>query len=72
MNIMLCTTCRHLRDISRNPRTCDAFPDGIPVDVFSGERSHDVPLPNDNGIQFEEMDSSLTMHPAVEAVMGKR
>lgn len=34
-------------------RQCEAFPEGIPEDIFFGDEDHRLPQPNDNGIQFE-------------------
>ncbi|GEM_PF-2746230 len=31
---------------------CSAFPNGIPIDVYVGQRSHKTPIEGDNGIQF--------------------
>jgi hypothetical protein len=44
-----CGTCKHYLGL----RQCDAFPVEIPEDVFSGNRSHRKPHPNDGGIQWE-------------------
>lgn len=35
---------------------CDAFPDGIPMDILTGEFIHTKPYPTgDKGIQFEAL-----------------
>ncbi len=35
-------------------RLCEAFPDGIPHEIWIGENKHTEPYPGDNGIQFEQ------------------
>lgn len=46
---ILCNRCSH----KRKGITCDAFPDGIPMEIIrSGE--HFTAYPGDNGILFEE------------------
>lgn len=47
---ILCNRCKHLRRGIK----CDAFPNGIPIDIIrSGE--HFLPVDGDNGIVFEEI-----------------
>lgn len=49
MDRIICNRCVH----KRKGVTCDAFPKGIPQSVLrSGE--HFTPIPDDNGIVFEE------------------
>ena len=48
----VCTWCRHLRDDGAD-RTCDAFPDGIPMEIWKGENDHRASFPGDGGIVFE-------------------
>ena len=55
----VCTYCRHLRDTK--DRTCDAFPDGIPMAIWMGEHDHRTPYEGDHGIQFESIPNE---HPA--------
>jgi hypothetical protein len=49
-----CATCLHFHDDdNRETATCDAFPDGIPEQILTGEVDHKSPFPNDNGIRYE-------------------
>jgi len=45
-----CSECKHLR---AGGQTCDAFPDGIPMMILSGEVLHAEPYPGAHGIRFE-------------------
>lgn len=45
-----CEKCKH---IHKNRVTCDAFEDGIPTKILTGDVRHDKPYPGDRGIQFE-------------------
>ena len=51
-----CLSCNHLlkiRDSSKPFDVCEAFPNGIPREIWKGENNHHSPYPGDNGIVFE-------------------
>lgn len=55
-----CSTCVHFRSpldrVVRDPEAgaaCDAFPDGIPDQVFGNEVDHRQPVAGDHGIRWE-------------------
>jgi len=56
-----CRWCKHKNPLTReNPDipgallpTCDAFPDGIPIEIQLNRHKHRKPYPGDNGILFE-------------------
>lgn len=45
--------CRHHTSEISKPGRCTAFPDGIPMDIWTGKVSHTEPYPGDGGIRFE-------------------
>lgn len=56
-----CGSCKHFHGLDypdENGRfpdkvTCDAFPNGIPQEIYSDKIKHTKPYPGDNGIQYE-------------------
>ena len=52
MSPPICYGCNHFNE---NPEglACAAFPDGIPVEIITGQLDHREPYPGDHGIQFE-------------------
>jgi hypothetical protein len=44
-----CLLCKHYKLMQE----CDAFPDGIPIEIFTCEHDHREPYPGDHGIRFE-------------------
>lgn len=52
----ICTNCKHF-DLSTDTgktRRCDAFPKGIPNEIWLGENDHQKPYPGDHGILHEK------------------
>lgn len=53
MTSIQCFSCIHY--IGGNENVCEAFRDGIPDDIFTGNISHDYPIPNQgNRVVFQE------------------
>lgn len=51
---LVCFNCKHFR---RFEGGCDAFPDGIPSEITSGENEHSKPLPEqENNLVFEPIE----------------
>lgn len=47
-----CTGCVHLRGYDGFAPVCDAYPQGIPPALWTGESGHDAPYPDSHGIRF--------------------
>jgi len=47
----LCYDCSCFHDASS--RMCNAFPEGIPDEIWTGAIKHDKPYPGDHGFQFK-------------------
>ena len=56
----ICLKCKHFRMIEGG---CDAYPDGIPDEITSGENKHTEPLPGQaNSIVFEAASKPVFAH----------
>ncbi len=47
-------TCRRCVHFQLTSRTCAAFPEGIPDELWWAYRGHREPFPGDHGVQFAE------------------
>ena len=51
---LICFKCKHFREFEGG---CDAFPEGIPDEITSGENTHYAPLKDQrNDLIFEPID----------------
>lgn len=50
--IIPCYSCQHWdKDMS----TCEAFPEGIPVEILTGSNFHRETIKGDHGLQYEPL-----------------
>ena len=49
-----CTACTHLdRQVADISHLCNAFPDGIPSEIWTNEVMHTRAYPGDHGVHLE-------------------
>lgn len=67
----VCLYCRHYQ----RRGICDAFPNGIPLHIWSGANPHGSMFPGDHGIRFEVIpgkDEVFAERQALLAEIGGR
>ena len=52
---MQCYECFHYSGDNK----CDAFPEGIPRQIYTGEHDHTKEFKGDNGIRFESLEKFM-------------
>lgn len=52
MDSMQCISCKHYKGLHR----CEAYSEGIPIQIFTGEHDHTNPFEGDNGVRFEPIE----------------
>ena len=51
-----CRMCKFLK--GHFGASCEAFPEGIPMEIFTGEHDHTEPFKGDKGIRFEPIEDN--------------
>jgi len=68
--IPACVACRHFHRTNLAADTCDAFPAGIPAEIWQAKNDHHEPFPGDHGIRFEPIDDTPLVAPGDTKALG--
>jgi hypothetical protein len=69
----ICMWCKHFHRSGR--LACDAFPEGIPQEIWYHQDYHIQPFPGDHGIQFdldEERDEEIRLPADLRRLLRTR
>lgn len=61
-----CAACSHL-DRKQEAQQCEAFPSGIPEEIWLNKVSHTNSYPGDNGIHLDLIPLEVYQPPTAEA-----
>lgn len=62
-----CAACTHLDRQAAEDLLCNAFPEGIPKEIWTNEVAHTQSYPGDNGIHLELIPLDVLSHGAGQA-----
>ena len=62
-----CTACTHLDRQQTDDLLCNAFPDGIPEEIWTNEVAHTRSYPGDHGVHLELIPLDVMGQPGAQA-----
>ena len=62
-----CTACTHLDRQATNDLLCEAFPEGIPDEIWSNQVPHTDSYPGDQGIHLDLIPLDVLRQPGAQA-----
>ena len=62
-----CTACTHLDRQAADDLLCNAFPEGIPSEIWTNEVPHTQSYPGDHGVHLELIPLDVLGQPTAQA-----